>query len=256
MSIIHKALKKAEKDRDLSNQERSETIPIMTSKNSKKNSRSIILAALFFILVMTAFILFKFFDFPMSFLPFIQNQTKHEAPIKTASQTTLDKNQEKTNLENLKKEALMNYENGNYSKSIDLWKKLSSQTKLDAEVNNNMGLAYKKIGSFEKAKDFYKQALKLKPKYPEALNNLGILLMQENNDAEALKLFEKALNLNPNYAEAHFHKALNLDKNGKKFSAAKSYENFLRLKQNIPDKLKKEIENRILKLKGSSFSFK
>lgn len=95
------------------------------------------------------------------------------------------------------------------------------------EAHNNLGLVLQAQGHRTEAKEEYRRALALLPGYPEALNNLGLAASEEENQGEAIRSFEKALGSKPGYSSAHLNLAIVYDKLGKKSDAFYHYRKFL-----------------------------
>ncbi|MDD2893502.1 MAG: tetratricopeptide repeat protein [Halothiobacillaceae bacterium] len=74
----------------------------------------------------------------------------------------------------------------------------------DANVQNNLGNAQRKLCKYEEAAASYRMALEIAPGFVEAHYNLGNALRDLGQLEEALKSYLQALQLKPDYAEAHF----------------------------------------------------
>lgn len=95
------------------------------------------------------------------------------------------------------------------------------------EAHNNLGMVFRSQGLRAEAKEEYLRALMLLPGYPEALNNLGLAWIEEGNQSEAIRSFEKALGSNPGYGSAHLNLAIVYDRLGKRTDAFFHYRRFL-----------------------------
>jgi len=95
------------------------------------------------------------------------------------------------------------------------------------EAHNNLGLVLHSLGHRSEARAEYLIALTLFPGYPEALNNLGLAWSGEGNQVEAIRSFEKALAAKPGYSSAHLNLAIVYDRLGKKSDAFHHYRRFL-----------------------------
>ena len=79
-----------------------------------------------------------------------------------------------------------------YKKSIELLKKEIKKDKLNADLYNYLGYAYRKYGDFKSSIVNYKEALKLNPRHTEAHNYIGIAYLRTGN-IENAKLHLKKL---------------------------------------------------------------
>jgi len=95
------------------------------------------------------------------------------------------------------------------------------------EAHNNLGMVLQSVGRRSEAREEFLRALALLPGYPEALNNLGLAWSGEGNQGEAIRSFEKALASKPGYSSAHLNLAIVYDKLGKKSDAFYHYRRFL-----------------------------
>ncbi len=118
----------------------------------------------------------------------------------------------------------------------------------DAEVWNNYGVIARKRGDLEKAREAYTKAIELKPQYPEALNNLALMEMQADNTTKAKELLEKALNAAPAYPEANFHLGLIYDRAGEKQKAAEYYKRFLEVSGSFTNTVVEGVRDRVMEI--------
>ncbi|MHB8836168.1 MAG: tetratricopeptide repeat protein [Candidatus Methylomirabilia bacterium] len=95
------------------------------------------------------------------------------------------------------------------------------------EAHNNLGLVLRSQNRRAEAKEEFLRALELSPGYPEALNNLGLAWIEEGNQSEAIRSFEQALGANPAYSSAHLNLAIVHDRLGKRTEAYFHYRRFL-----------------------------
>ncbi|MBI4411487.1 MAG: tetratricopeptide repeat protein [Deltaproteobacteria bacterium] len=258
MSIIHDALKKAEKDRSA---ETTKQRPAGENRLSGENPFKIEDGAsgrakagkLQVILLVVALgslgglVTWRFLPKPGGTNPAVQPKTTVAPPQKTSPLA-----ENPVSAEKLKEEALSAFDLGDFEKSRENWAKLVLVTPTDPEVYNNLGLVLKKLNRDKEAKEAYEKALGLNPTYPQALNNLGVLLMETGDRNQAKNHFEKAIRLNPSYGEAFFHLASVLENEGNKALAAKNYGKFLSLKPDIDQTLKAQVEIRIALLKAEA----
>ncbi len=95
------------------------------------------------------------------------------------------------------------------------------------EAHNNLGMVLQAGGDRAAARKEFLRALALRPGYPEALNNLGLCLSEEGHQREALESFEQALRSRPGYGAAHLNIAITFDKLGRRVEALAHYRKFL-----------------------------
>ncbi|MBI2083288.1 MAG: tetratricopeptide repeat protein [Deltaproteobacteria bacterium] len=141
---------------------------------------------------------------------------------------------------------------GQWAKARGILEKLVILEPLDPESYNNLGLALKKLGNKEGAYEQYKKALALRADYPEAMNNLGALYLADKKFDEARNQFQRLLELKPDSAEAHFHIGLIAEAQGKNEEARRSYQKFLELAKDLDPQFFMEVQNRIKTLEASS----
>ncbi len=67
--------------------------------------------------------------------------------------------------------------------------------------------SFQKSGQLNDAKHLYQKALKADPKYADALNNLGVIYIQEKKYKDAQTNFEQAIRVNPGDADPYYNLA-------------------------------------------------
>ncbi len=85
---------------------------------------------------------------------------------------------------------------GRYAAALDAY----SRAPVDAQVMNEMGVAWHHLGALDRARGCYQQSLALRPDYPEALNNLASVDFARGHYRDALRLYQRAFRLNPQNA--------------------------------------------------------
>ncbi|MGA2631337.1 MAG: tetratricopeptide repeat protein, partial [Terriglobia bacterium] len=85
----------------------------------------------------------------------------------------------------------------------------------DAEIHNNLAVAYSAQRNLGKAAEQYRQAIQLKPDSARAHYNLGTLLQLQDDRSAAQIEYADAIRLRPDYAAAHFSLAKVLEGSGK-----------------------------------------
>lgn len=121
----------------------------------------------------------------------------------------------------------------------------------NAQAYNDLGLALKKSGHREEAMEQYLKALSIDPQCAPCLNNRGVLHMEGLNLTEAEEDFGKAIASHPSYADPWFHRALVLEAQGDLGEAKKNYEKFIELSRDIDAPFILRIQERVAGLGGS-----
>ena len=97
------------------------------------------------------------------------------------------------------------YKKGEYKEAIDAFSSVLEHEDDNAEVYNNMGLAYAKLGEFENAEKAYTKSIKLNPEIAQAYINLSDLYYRHGDLAGAIGVLERgSYELTDNYVIAHF----------------------------------------------------
>ena len=85
-------------------------------------------------------------------------------------------------------------EKGRYNRAIEILKDLEKETSKDADVQNYLGFAFRKIGNLDLAAIHYEKALTIDPKHKGALEYQGEMYLkmnQVNKAKENLKKLDK-----------------------------------------------------------------
>lgn len=245
MSIILDALRKAQQDRTKGiNKAPPGTGGMLrpSDKSPRPPLRSILMAACC-LMILSASIVYYFVNMRG------QNPEGSLRPI--AALPALPGGWSLKDNEELRERALRLYNDQNFKESAMNWEKLSKIEPQDAEVFNNLGLALKKSDDRDGALTAYDRALEINPDLPQALNNRAILYMENAHWDEAYGLLERAIKVQPDYAEPHLHLALIMEKKGRVQEALQHFKNFLEFNPESPDKLKRQIELRMVLLQSS-----
>lgn len=119
------------------------------------------------------------------------------------------------------------FQAGKWDESLAKFSAAAEQHPKVAQLWNNVGIAQKKLGKLAEADTAYGKALELQPDYPEALNNRGALKIVQGDPLTAALLLRKAIDLNPKYADAYFNLAVLMEDEGNWRSAVEAYKSFL-----------------------------
>ncbi len=82
---------------------------------------------------------------------------------------------------------------------VDFYEKILMIDSSNAEIHNNLGVAYYYADSLDGAYDHLNKALRLNSNYPEAINNMGYIFKVAGRYQEAVQLFLKAISLKQKY---------------------------------------------------------
>jgi Flp pilus assembly protein TadD len=204
MSLIHEALKKAEK-KPADEAKAPSVLPSFEPAEKKKlNARTIgLIVVLVFAIILALYLR-------------LTDSSKKKATVEEQTTQTKASAEQMSQVEVqcLKKSAQEAFSSGDMNQA---WAILTAADQIkanDPEVLNNLGLVAKRRGDFQEAKKFYDRALKLQPDYPECLNNLVVVEMDEGNFESAKKTLTRALAIRPNFADASFNMAVAYEREG------------------------------------------
>lgn len=239
MSLIHEALKKAEKKEGVGIGSGLSPFQEGLDGGSRRiPTRTIVLIA-FLVMAVGFFVYTKC----SSEKPSAVSPDAATVPSAATDQAGLP-----TDAESLKQRAVRAFKEGNYDVA---WSNLSTAANLspdDSEIWNNLGLVSKMKGDLQAARQAYQRAMKLKPDYIEAMNNLAVVEMADGNDTNARKLLQDALSISPAYPEANFNMALIYDEAGDKEKAIEYYTRFLEVSGDYPSNVVDEVRDHIMNI--------
>lgn len=139
---------------------------------------------------------------------------------------------------------------GNFESALVKFNEALSKTGDSSEILNSIGLVYKKLGDRDKARSFYEKAIQTSPKCAECLNNLGVLNVDSNDNVNAVLYFKKAIELSETYADPYFNLATVMEKEGNYKSAVEYYKKFLTYTDmdnvGLKEKVRARIEDLVL----------
>ncbi|MBI4237904.1 MAG: tetratricopeptide repeat protein [Deltaproteobacteria bacterium] len=116
---------------------------------------------------------------------------------------------------------------GKFPEALEQFKLATEKEPSVALAWNDLGLAHKKQDNHEAAEAAYNKAIELNAAYPEALNNLGALKIAMGDRLAAALLFRKAIEADAKYPDAHFNLALLMEEEGNWRSAVEEYKAYL-----------------------------
>lgn len=242
MSLIHKALKKAE------GPEREEApTPPVEEFIGKKPGLKEQLTPRTIVLLVIAILAFAFLLYKKTYHKTLESQPVASSPAAQLG-TPAQQLPSPTNLsaEILVDEAKKFYGLGKIDEALSRFLEASLKNPASAEIFNNIGLIYKKKNDMAQAENYYRKALAIKPDYAEALNNLGVLKANAGEPLDAAIYLKKALAINSTYADAYFNLAVLNDGEGNFREAIVNYKSFLQYTdvddENLLDKIRGRIE--------------
>lgn len=185
-------------------------------------------------------------------------------------------------------EGVNHFNDGQYDKAIESFKKVIEKFPKNYEGYYNLGLTYLKKDDLDQAIDALEKATELNPESlaayfalgegyfakgdnekatqsfskaieldldnPMAFYNLGIIYYRLGENEDAIQVFDKAIELNPKFSSAYYQAALALIKMGDFERAIIYFEEFLKVEPNAPEaaQVKTMIEELKKKQKNSN----
>jgi len=241
MSLIHDALKKAEKPLPETGKERFPQFmqdPKEALDKPKSNVRVIILVII--LVCSLGYMFYQKFYAGRPHKPFFSESTK-----KPSADAAASKGGKQGETVRLKDEAVNSFRQNNLD---DAWVRLSTASQIDPhdpQIWNNLGLISRKRGDIVKAREYFERALQIKPEYPECLNNLAVIDINDGNFDIAQERLRKAFSINPQYADAAFHLALIAEKSGDIRVATSFYKKFLELAKDADPQFSEDVKRHV-----------
>lgn len=246
MSLIHKALKKAEGSREDPVIEP----PVETFIGGKGGIKSQFTPRTYLLLVLAilslCFVIYKNFFNKKAAVPIQQAfqsvatpAEPQPAPAVALSELSLDE---------LLADGKKLFKAEKFDEALVRFLEASNLNPNDAAAFNNIGLIYKKKNDFAQAEAFYKKALLANPVYAECLNNMGVLKAAEGDVLAASVYLKKAISASSTYADAYFNLAVLNDEEGNYRDAITNYKVFLQYTDTEDETLISKIKDRIERL--------
>ena len=116
-----------------------------------------------------------------------------------------------TNLQNMYKEVVLSYREGNYEDAVSICKELINLAPDNALYHNTFGIILHKMKRYDEALTETQKAVELEAYNAEYRNSLGITLHALKRYDEALTEYYKAIELDPNDAFYHNNLGITLD---------------------------------------------
>ena len=235
MSLLHRALKKAEKG------VADPSVHSAVMIDREDSSRSSVRTALLVAMVVTSLLSVVYFRF-LRKAPDAHFQPKDIPSVVSQSEVS------KVSAASFLEEGRQKIETSQFETAREAFQHAVLLDPLNAEAYNNLGLALKKLGQNEEASEQYRKALSIDPQCAECRNNLGVLSMAQKDLPAAETEFKKAIELKPDYADPYFHLALLQEGRGESTQAKKNYEKFMELKKGVAADFLVKIQKRIATL--------
>lgn len=101
---------------------------------------------------------------------------------------------------------------GKLEEAVAAWKKGLGKAKDDADLLNNLAVAYLNLKQIDKATEAAASAYALDPSLPEVINTMGEVAMVKKEFQKAADLFVRAIDLNPYAAHRYWNAAMAFEK--------------------------------------------
>ncbi len=236
MSLLHDALKKAE--REASVLQGADNRSIDTEASVKSHRNLFVLSAIASIMILGV-VYQKFVRKPSSSNP--QAAMVSPVPQPSANPQEIDGTK-------LVQEGASLLKSERYAEAAEaLGKAVVSKLTVPEEVEayNNLGFVLRKLGRNEEAMQRYQKALSLNPECAECRNNLGVLYLSSRDFVEAETHFKEAMRINPGYADPYFHMALLKESAGDFSEARRYYTRYMELGRGLNADFLAKIQERI-----------
>ncbi len=136
---------------------------------------------------------------------------------------------EPSNLDILKDQVYVEYLKRDFSKAIDLSKKLIERSDADVQSFQLLGMSYKAIAEYKEAEKLYEKALLRFPKSGLLHSEYGEVFLFRDEKDKAIFQFEKGIQLDPGFGGNYYHAANHYEKTGDLIWAIFYAENFVNI---------------------------
>jgi tetratricopeptide (TPR) repeat protein len=185
MSYIHKALQKAQKEKDVRFPKYKRILLGTKGKRGIFFSRNLWLVSLFVILL--AFAFFSWFDFTYK---------KTLLPPKNQKTVIGHKIEANVNFEEFYERAKSFQRIGRLKEAQRFYRQALTKEPDNVFVLNNLGVIYIQQRNYSKARNNLESAIRLKPEYVDPYYNLACLYALKGKVVESLQNLKKAISLN------------------------------------------------------------
>lgn len=244
MSLLHKALKKAERDRTVS----SEGARVVDGAEHDERGGSRLRVYVLVSLVFVSALVLAYVRLWKSRGEALTITSARPATANVGGDTTAAKPDPVNVVDSLEVDRLLQQKRWTEAKT--LLEKMLLQEPRNPELYNNLAMTYRQAGDLGQAEQQYQKALLLQPDFPEALNNLGVVYLAKRQLTDAVVNFQKALSLRPDYAEPHFHLALLAESEGKIEEAKQHYSRYIELVKGADATFLLKVQQRMASLGG------
>lgn len=245
MSIIHKALQKAEKEGQIQESNSvNEKEGFFTGKEGfvkkKKSVLKIIIPLAAFLLISSILVYFLKFKRHIE----VVDTKEKNSPTITIIKKETERVEEKSDYF---AEAAKHYKNQDYENSVKFYNRALETIINDPTLYNNLGLAYLKLKDYEKALENFEKAINIAPNCLPCLNSIGMAKTIVGDYELAEVYLKKAIRIKKTYTDPYFNLGVLYEKKGHLSKAVNYYTQFLML---IPkqSKIANVVKKRISKL--------
>ncbi len=187
MSYIHKALRKAQRDKDSQRQGYDGVLSAQRGTN-RFSGKAIFLISLVMVAGLLTFAFYSWFD------------SKDNADTDKIVSVSKDPVRAPVRKKTLQPTAVS-------KKPGTRPDRIKSSAHINVKQLYYRARAFQKSGRLRDAKQLYRKALKADPNYVDALNNLGVIYIQEKNYKEAQTNFERAIRFKPGNVDPYYNLA-------------------------------------------------
>jgi len=122
-----------------------------------------------------------------------------------------------------------------WDKAINFYKVALGDGLPYADVNAQLGIAYRQKGDIDLAKEYLTKALTILPDFPMAHVELADMLLEQGDAPRAIEHYKKAIELQPQYATAHYNLGLALKEQNRMDEAVTSFKAAIEAKPDYGD---------------------
>lgn len=131
--------------------------------------------------------------------------------------------------EELTNQAKNLYDNQQYEKAVETYKKIIELDYENANVYENLGDSYYELKQYENALEAYKKAIDLDPKSANVYGDLGVIYKELKEYDKAIDSYKKAIEFNPQHVFSYYGMGV-VYRNLKKYNLAiESYEKAIKI---------------------------
>ena len=259
MSIVHKALKKAENEGLKKDQLKNGTKTGRLLNTERPPTQRIVVIMTIFCALLAFGIYFPSYYKsralkkakesitvkPPAALPTATETAKRQEPTVTDSRVDITPEDLDGNVSSLNKRGIYFFSIRDYDGARVFFLSALEKDSRNHELYNNLGLTLKVQHKYKDALRNYQLALSLNEGYKEGHNNLGVLYDELGRHNNAIDSFKKAIKLDADYPDPHLNAAITYEKMGKYKSALKYYKNYLEFMKDKENGLVADIKKKM-----------